>query len=263
MKTSLLLNLFALYVLTACDLSFRSNEEENREERILNQNIQMGDVELVNTNISMKAGKLLITGGAKDLMEAHIQYSREAWKPEINFSEDGETGQLSIEQPEMSVNLNLDLDEDMNTWTIKLNDRVKQDFYCEIGAGQIDLNLQGMNFSRVHIDAGVGEHNIDLRDCSVPEIEINAGVGQVSIDLTGQWRNDLDADINGGIGELNLRLPRDVGIHLKVTGGLGDVDAPELSRDGHTYTNDLYGKATHSLDFDIKAGIGSIKVVLD
>lgn len=264
MKTSLLvfLSLLLLCTLTACDLRFGSNEEADSEEHTLTKNIQ-ANVQMVNTNISMKAGKLMVTGGAKDMMEADIKYSREAWKPQIYFSEDGQTGQLSIEQPDMSVDLNLNIDEDMNTWTIKLNDRIQQNFYCEIGAGQTDLDLRGMNFNRVRIDAGVGDHRINLKDTSVPEIEINAGVGQVFLDISGQWRNSLDAEIKGGIGELNLILPADAGIRLNVNGGLGDVHAPELNRNERTYTNDLYGKATHSLEINIKAGMGSIKVSLE
>lgn len=262
MQTSQLLPLLILCTFASCDFRFRSNEETDHEEYTLTKSIQ-ANVQVANTSISMKAGKLTVIGGAKDLMEADIQYSRQAWKPEISFSEDDETGHLSIDQPEMPVDFNLNLDEDMNTWTIKLNDDIKQDVYCKIGAGQADLDLQGMNLNQVRIDVGVGEHHINLRDTSVPEIEINAGIGQVFLDLTGQWRNDMDAEIKGGIGELNLKLSSDVGIRLNVNGGLGKVDAPGLTRNERTYTNDLYGKAIHNLDLNIKAGMGSIKVNLE
>lgn len=267
MKTTFLqINLAGIItfsLLAACDLRHRSDEEESSQQRMWNKTVRMDNVESVNTDIAMKAGKLTVTGGAQYLMEADIQYSREQWKPDIRFSDNGKTGRLSIEQPSMTADFNLNIDEESNAWTIHLNDRIQQDLHCEIGAGQTELNLQGLNLSRVRIDAGVGEHKIDLRDSSVPEMEINAGVGEVSIDLTGAWRNDLNAEINGGIGQLNLRLPRNVGIRLEVSGGLGSVDAPGLQRQGRVYTNDLYGNASQNLVFDVKAGMGSIEVAIE
>lgn len=266
MKTTFLrINLAGIItcsLLTACDLRQRSDEDSSQQ-RVWNKTVRMDNVESVHTNIAMKAGKLTVTGGAQDLMEADILYSREQWKPDIRFSDNGKTGRLSIEQSSMKADFNLNIDDEINVWTIRLNDRVQQDLHCEIGAGETELNLRGLNLSHVRIDAGVGEHTIDLRDSSVPEMEVNAGVGEVSIDLSGTWRNDLDAEISGGIGQLNLKLPRDVGIRLEVSGGLGSVDAPGLQRQDHVYTNALYGKAQQNLVFDVKAGMGSIDVEIE
>ncbi len=266
MKTTFLsinlASIIACSLLAACDLRQRSDEKESSQ-RVWNKTVRMDNVESVNTDIAMKAGKLTVTGGAQNLMEADIQYSREQWKPDIRFSDNGKTGRLSIEQTSMKADFNLNIDDEVNVWTIRLNDRVQQDLHCEIGAGQTELNLQGFNLSRIRIDAGVGEHAINLRDSSVPEMEVNAGVGEVSIDLTGAWRNDLDAEISGGIGQLNLKLPRDVGIRLEVSGGLGSVEAPGLQRQDRVYTNELYGNAKQNLVFDVKAGMGSIKVEIE
>ncbi len=263
MKNVLLLSLGILAMVTACDLKFQSDKENAAEKRVLQKNIHMGQVKAIDTYINMKAGKLTVSGGAQDLMEADIHFSREKWKPDIRFSEDGEKGQLTIEQPEMTADLSLDLDDDQNEWTIRLNNQIVQDLYCEIGAGETDLNLQGLILTRVRIDAGVGAHKVNLHDCSIPALEVNAGVGEVTLDLTGRWRNDLEAEIVGGIGALHLRLPRDVGIRLEVKGGLGNVEAPDLKQEGRVYTNALFEQTDYHLNFDIKAGMGSVEIALE
>ena len=251
-----------LISLAACDININTSQEEPIETQTISQSIDANGAESVSTSIEMKAGKLIVTGGAKQLMDADFVYNYESWEPEISYETEGKTGFLTIEQPKMqSINFNFDSDEQVNEWTVKLNNKILQDLSCNLGAGETDLDLRGLALNSVDINAGVGEHNINLQDCSVPELDIKAGVGEVSIDLSGKWRNDLDADIKGGIGELNLSLPGTVGIRLKVTGGLGEVDVPSnFSKDGRTYTNDLYESAEYRLEFNITAGLGSINV---
>ncbi|MEM9675482.1 MAG: toast rack family protein [Cyclobacteriaceae bacterium] len=257
--------LLTLLFLSACDININTAQEEPIETQTISQSIDANGAESVSTSIEMKAGKLIVTGGAKQLMDADFVYNYESWEPEITYETEGETGFLTIEQPKMkNININFDGDQEVNEWTVKLNDNILQDLSCNLGAGETNLDLRGLALNSVDINAGVGEHNINLQNCSLPELEINAGVGEVSVDLSGEWRNDLNADIKGGIGELNLSLPGTVGIRLKVAGGLGEVDVPNnFKKDGRTYTNDLYESAEHRLEFDIKAGLGSINVEVE
>ncbi len=254
-----------LVAFTACDIPFSTAQEEPGETQTITQQIEAEGAESVSTTIEMRAGKLTVTGGAKQLMNADFTFNYDSWEPEISYETQDETGFLAIEQPELqNLNINLGDDEQVNEWVIQLNDNVLQDLSCNMGAGETDMDLRGLTLNSLDIKAGVGEHTINLRDCSLPELDIKAGVGEVTIDLTGEWRNNLVADIKGGIGELNLSLPGTVGIRLDIAGGLGDIDVPSSFRkDGRIYTNDLYETAEHTLDFDIKAGLGSINVEVE
>ncbi|MEM6842210.1 MAG: toast rack family protein [Bacteroidota bacterium] len=254
---------FAL--LSACDIPFSTAQEEAGDTRTITQQIGTKGAESVATTIEMKAGKLTVTGGAKQLMEADFTFNYDSWEPEISYETQDNTGFLTIEQPKLqNLNINLSDDEQVNEWVIQLNDDVLQDLSCNLGAGETNLDLRGLSLNSVDINAGVGEHTINLRDSSVPELDIKAGVGEVTLDLTGKWQNDLIADIKGGIGELNLSLPGTVGIRLEIAGGLGDVDVPNgFRKDGRVYTNDLYDTSDHRLEFEIKAGLGSINVEVE
>lgn len=256
-----LLFLLLLPLLAACDLKRES--DNNGGVRQLSQSIQKDEAETVKTHISMKAGKLTLKGGAENLVDTDITSSREDWQPEIEYTSTGKTGRLRIEQPDIQgFNLNFGENE-TNNWVIQLNDDLPQDLNLSIGAGETDLDLQGLQLNSVNIDAGVGEHHVNLASTSVPKLDINAGVGEVSVDLSGRWNNDLDAEINGGIGELNLLLPKDIGIRIEVSGALGSVNAPELNKDGRVFTNDLYGESEYVLNFEVKAGIGSVNVSIE
>ncbi|MEO0331668.1 MAG: toast rack family protein [Bacteroidota bacterium] len=257
--------LLIFLIFSACDIRLGSAQEEPSEIRTITQQIDAEGAESVSTTIEMRAGKLTVTGGAKQLMEADFTFNYDSWEPDVLYETNDETGFLTIEQPELrNLNINFDGDEQVNEWVIQLNDNILQDLSCNLGAGETNLDLRGLALNSVDINAGVGEHTIDLRDSSVPELDIKAGVGEVTLDLTGEWNNDLMADIKGGIGELNLSLPGTVGIRLDIAGGLGDVDIPNgFRKDGRVYTNDLYDTSDHRLEFDIKAGMGSINVEVE
>ncbi len=264
MKTHLIY-IICFFLLVACDIPFSTAQEEPGEIRTITQQIEAKGAKSVSTTIEMRAGKLTVTSGAKQLMNADFTYNYDSWEPEISYNTQDETGFLAIEQPELqNLNINLGDDEQVNEWIIQLNDNILQDLSCNMGAGETNMDLRGLALNSLDIKAGVGEHTINLRDCSLPELDIKAGVGEVTIDLTGEWRNDLVADIKGGIGELNLSLPGTVGIRLDIAGGLGDVDVPDgFRKDGRVYTNEFYETAEHTLDFDIKAGLGSINVEVE
>ncbi len=250
-----------LPLMAACE--FRSESNHDGGTRQIAQSIKLDEVESVKTSISMKAGKLTVKGGATNMVDTDITSSREEWQPDIEYTSTGSTGRLHIEQPDFEgINFNFG-DDESNNWLIQLNDDLTQDLDLNIGAGETDLDLRGLKLNSVNIDAGVGEHNINLANTSVPRLDINAGVGEISVDLSGQWNNDLDADIKGGIGELNLLLPKEIGIHIEVSGALGSVNAPELSKNGNEYTNDLYGKSDYVLSLEIKAGIGTVNVSVE
>ena len=255
--------IFASLFLLIASCHIQTNEASG-EERTLTETIASEGVESVTTDLSISVGQLVITGGADQLMEGEFTYQQADWKPEIDFQKDGTTGRLTIQQPNLGENLNISFGNNTaNQWLVRLNDRVLQELHCKIGAGETELDLRGLSLNSVHIDAGVGQHEVNLTDCSVPELVINAGIGEISVDLTGRWKNDLKGEINGGIGTLNLILPRDVGVRLDVQGGLGAVDVPtDFQRDGQTYTSAHYDEDAHRLNLDIKAGMGSIEVTV-
>jgi len=75
-----------------------------------------------------------------------------------------------------------------------------------------------------------------------------------------EWKNDLSAIINAGIGEITIIVPENVGVKVHVTGFLGSVDTPGYNKKGKEYTNNLWGKTKYNLEFKIKGAIGTIDI---
>ena len=105
-----------------------------------------------------------------------------------------------------------------------------------------------------------GESKVNLRNTSVPAVIFNLFTGEASLDLSGKWHNDLEANIKGGIGELEIKVPYDTGVRIAVSGLIGEVNIPFFERNGKIYTNGQYGKSKYTLYLNVEAGIGQIDV---
>ena len=70
-----------------------------------------------------------------------------------------------------------------------------------------------------------------------------------------------DSDSEGGVGEANIRLPKDIGVIANASGGIGSIEAPGLHRDGNEYTNDAYGKSPVTIHLKVQGGVGTIRLL--
>ena len=207
--------------------------EMQRESR----SIQAEDARSVRANLKMGAGELNLTGGADQLMEADFSYNVADWKPRVDYDVSGETGELDVRQGSGGgVNLGGDA---RNEWDIRLNDEVPADLVVQMGAGESDL---------------------DLDDLTLRGLDLEMGAGRTTIDLTGDYDRDLAASIQGGVGQATVQLPSEVGVRVEAQGGLGEINAEGLQKEGEAYVNDSYGDSEVTIDVDIQGGVGQINL---
>jgi len=91
-------------------------------------------------------------------------------------------------------------------------------------------------------------------------LDLRMGAGETTVDLTGDYARDFDATVEGGVGEATVLLPSDVGARVRAEGGLGQINAEGLQREGDSYVNDAYGESDVTLEVDIQSGIGEINL---
>jgi predicted membrane protein len=60
------------------------------------------------------------------------------------------------------------------------------------------------------------------------------------------------------VGSVQILLPNDVGVKVDVTGGLGQVTALNLSREGGSYVNAAYGESPVTINLAVEGGIGQV-----
>ena len=236
-----LLFLFALLVtavvlLGSCGTQ-RGGTQQVGEMQRESRSIQAQDAQAVRSKLQMGAGELNITGGADQLMEGEFSYNVSNWKPKVSYDVSGERGALTVKQGSGGgVRLGGDA---RNEWDISLNDEVPTDLVVEMGAGESDLDLDSLTLTG---------------------LDLQMGAGKTTVDLTGDYAQDFDASIQGGVGEATVMLPSGVGVEAKAEGGLGKINAEGLKREGDSYVNDAYGNSGVTLSVDVQGGVGQINL---
>jgi len=248
----MLISIAVLYSTTACSGGVRVGDLQTKS-----QTVELGGADSVDVEIQMGAGELDVSGGASELLDATFTYNVEELNPQATY--DG--GMLVVKDSDVKEGIRslFDLDEYRNEWDLTFNDDVPMEMRIDLGAGRSNLALGTLALNSLNIKGGAGEVDLDLSGSQeLSRLDFDMGAGTVTIDLTGDWQNDLDARLSGGLGEITLRLPGNVGVRVNVETGIGGVDASGLTKDGDTYTNDAYGVSDVTLLLDVEGGVGQI-----
>ena len=205
-----------------------------------NLGVEIGEAQSVRATIQMGAGELLVRGWATELLDAEFTYNIPEWRPIITYNVTNGRGELTISQPEYVAGPDaLPTGNIQYQWDLRFNNEVPL---------QLEINL------------GAGRSDLVLGDLHLTEAQINIGVGESTIDLTGDWRQSASITIEGGIGSASVRLPANVGVRVVAESGIGTIEVQDLSSDGESYTNDLYGQSEITLEIRVNSGIGTIRL---
>lgn len=230
--------LAASLVALACIPACTGERARGGELKTDTESVKLGQAKSVSVELSMGAGNLKVRGGAADLMDGAFTYNVPAWKPRIGYSESGERGKLTIEQP---GGLHSNSGDTKYSWELQLNNKVPMEVHVELGAGRSDLALGDLSLTKLHVEMGAGESTVDL---------------------VGNWKRDVDAHLEGGVGQATIKLPRSVGVRVTVEGGLGSVSAPDFRKDGGAYVNGEYGKSPVTVNVKVEGGVGKVSLEL-
>jgi hypothetical protein len=203
------------------------------------QDIALQGAQSVTANIEIPAGTLDISGGATQLLSADFNYLEDNGKPTIDYSVANGRGDLNITQENRH---HLHFATARNDWRLRFAEKVPLDLNIQIGAGESNLRLPGLN---------------------VGTLDVNIGAGHVTLDLTGPRKTNLNVVIHGGVGAATIRLPKDVGVRVHASGGIGTVHSGGLTRDGDDYVNAVLGKTSAAIDVSIEGGVGAINLQLE
>ena len=174
-------------------------------------------------------------GGADQDLNADLSYGGAWHTPVVDYSVSNGVGELNVTQGSGGQ---LMIKSD-NTWNLKVNDAIPMELEVDLGAGRGEFRFAKVNLTR---------------------FKLNIGAGQADVDLSGERARDLEAEIQGGVGEATVRLPKNVGVVATVHGGLGSIDTHGLKEEDGQYVNEAYGKSPTTIHLNVEGGIGSIKL---
>jgi hypothetical protein len=118
--------------------------------------------------------------------------------------------------------------------------------------------------STLHLKTGAAEFRAErLGNARCQHIVFTGGVGDVTLDFTGEWtyqRTTYEADIKLGLGQLTLRLPKNLGIAIEVDRFLATFERARLTKMGSSYLSYGYDAASTKLHITLKAVLGDIDI---
>lgn len=201
------------------------------------QRVDLPGAQSARVHVEMGAGRLNLEGGATNAAEGTFDYYENEGRPTITHEVHGTQGEISITQEGPRTHF---IGRRSNRWSVRLNKDLTTDLRVNVGAGQSELQLGGLALTNLRVDMGAG---------------------QVTVDLRGDWKKDLEATIEGGVGQATIRLPDSVGVRVHATSGIGSVTTSGLEHRDNYYVNSAYGKSPVTLRLNIDKGIGTIDLI--
>lgn len=238
----LTLGLLVVIGLSGCSVKFTSNSKSSGMGQVDKKVIDLGNVKKSEAQIKMAVGELIIDKSTDKMMDGQFTYTKEAWKPEVGYSESGDKGIIDIKSPsDMNMNNNISVGKNEYTWDLAFNKDIPMD---------------------MNIDMGVGDAKVNLQELNMKSLYVKTGVGKVSIDISGKYKNDVNVRIEGGIGKTTVYLPKDIGVKIEANKGIGSLKTNGFIKKDDEYVNDSYGKTQNNIIVDVKVGIGDLEIKL-
>ena len=238
----------------------------------------------VDVSIMFGAGEINLSDAAAagQLLTGDFRYNVSSWAPEVTF----EDGELRIRQGGDEGSWGIPSSANMhNEWDLAFANGVPMNVNLTMGAGNGHLDLSGLQLTRLEVNAGAGD--VDIR-CDAPnsvvaeqftlrtgaaravvtnignvgasKVTIQGGAGDIELDFGGDWRESAEVGVVTGVGALTLRLPDSVGARVEIE-GLTTIDNEGLRKEGDAYVNAAWGQSAVQLSIDVKAGVGSVRLV--
>ncbi|MFW6149222.1 MAG: toast rack family protein [Atribacterota bacterium] len=227
----ILLISFLVFTLAGCWSTGEHTEET--------YSIELEDAEKVNTTVVIYKGDLYISGGKQQLLLiADFDYNLNQWAPQVTYSTKNNEGKLRIKQEEKEKGL---LDSVENKWSLIFNQTVPLELDIVMGSGDNHLDLSSINL-------------IDLKAV--------VGTGNTILDLTGNYQENIQIYLVGGVGLTTINLPEDIGVRLWIKDGLNKVSCDGFRRFGNFYFNSVFNFSERKIYITLFSGLGTIDINL-
>jgi len=164
----------------------------------------------------------------------------------------------------------------------------RTDIRADIKAGDIDFELGGLSIERFRLSCLAGETKIDfdrpnrivckrfdvntkigetnlkrLGNARFDDADINGGIGEMNIDFSGEKIRDAYAKIDLDIGETEIIVPENIGTKIRVSRFIlfSNADCPcGFRKRGHNYYSEHYDDYGDRLTIRVSAGIGELDI---
>jgi hypothetical protein len=138
------------------------------------------------------------------------------------------------------------------------------DLNLEAGASRAVIRFSQPNGTRcrsAQLSAGAAELSvIGLGNSRCDRINFEGGVGKVVLDFGGAWTASSEVKVKLAMGELTLRLPRQVGVRITLDKFLSSFEPSGLVRRGNSFESPGYVRDGRHLDIAVTTAMGEVRV---
>ncbi|MDG5787053.1 toast rack family protein [Evansella sp. AB-P1] len=202
--------------------------------------VKKDDAKELDIRLGFGVGKLTVASGSSDWLSGELEYTSN-FKVDVNYELDREMGSITVNQKNKGKWKTI-FGEQKNTWDIQLSENIPMNLYINTGASDTELDLKDLNLSSLNVDAGVGS---------------------IVVDLSGEWETSFDATVKTGVGETTIILPKEVGVLITASTGIGDTTFNGFTSIGkNEYVNNAYDNADVIIHLNAETGIGKTTFIL-
>ena len=195
-----------------------------------------------------------------------ITLDKDSWWRKSGFRDETHS-RVNIRLP-LGVDMYFDAEVKAGEADLDMSGLRIREFYFRNLAGEVDIRFEESNpveMELLDVDAKVGEMRlIGLGNARFERADINGGIGEIDIDFSGDHLNESRAKVDLDIGEATVRLPEDAGVRMEIGGGLSflshkDIDS-SLYRRGSAYYSEDFEDQDRRFLVRITPGLGELNV---
>lgn len=204
--------------------------------------IENDEAKQLEIDLTIDYGQVNISAGSNHWVEGDITYNMNELEPKVTYKLKRDKGKIKIDQPK-KTKVNIKKGSLKNEWDLELTNDIPVDLKVNTGASNTSMNLKGMQLESLNIETGVGKSTLNL---------------------SGDWKESFNVNIEMGVGESTIILPKDVGVEIKSSKGIGSASFNGFTSNGNdVYVNDAFEHADVIISVQTELGIGSVNFEIE
>jgi hypothetical protein len=178
-----------------------------------------------------------------------------------------------------------------STWKLLYTDAIPISFDIELGLGEADIDMSGLNvrdfdlstgassvrlafnepnkgsIETMSVEAGLSKFKaMGLGNANFRRLNFEGGVGKYTLDFHGNLKKEIDVDAEVGLGSLTIVIPSNIGARIIYEKNWIcdlDIDSEFAEQDDNTYQTANYATAAGRINLRVEAGFGGVNIRRD
>jgi hypothetical protein len=148
------------------------------------------------------------------------------------------TATLSLHTEGTITGVNFGGWNDNRIWELGLTPGARLQLQANMGAGEVEMDLVGLDLSELVVEVGLGR-------------------AEIRLPAQGRYR----ARIEGAIGQTVVTIPNGLAVRIRVDAGLAGRTLPEgYGQEGDVYVSPGYDEAENQAEIEVSQAIGLLEV---